>query len=346
MSKKKLIFIYPKLYTFIQTEIKALSSEFELITIDQDWLNRLLLPFTFIQQFVFLLFNISKVDTILVSFGGYLSFFPALFGKVFRKKVAIIVHGTDCVDFSEINYGNLRIPLMKWFIEKSYQLANVILPVSESLVYTENNYYSVKTLKFGYSHHLKDIKTPYQVIPNGLIIEDWQVENITKKENTFITVMTSDQTERKGANLIVEVARKLPKFSFYFAGTENIVGGNFLPENVICLGKLSPNELRDYYSKTQFYLQLSNFEGFGVALCEAMLCECIPIVSDVNYLPSIVGDSGFVLNKRNVEMLIDLMHEVLKSDINNFGQKARKRIIENFSIENRQELLISTLKSF
>ena len=34
----------------------------------------------------------------------------------------IIVHGTDCVDFSEINYGNLRIPLMKWFIEKSIEM--------------------------------------------------------------------------------------------------------------------------------------------------------------------------------------------------------------------------------
>ena len=111
------------------------------------------------------------------------------------------------------------------------------------------------------------------------------------------------------------------------------------------MGKLTPNELRDYYSRTQFYLQLSNFEGFGVAICEAMLCNCIPIVSDVNHLPTIIGDSGFVLKKRNLDMLNDLINVALKSDISNLEEKARDRIVNNFSTENRQKLLIQELMS-
>ena len=345
MSKKKIIFIYPGLYTFIQTEIKLLSDEYQLISINQGWSKKVLLPFNLLIQFFFLLFNLHKVECILISFGGYSSFLPSLLGNLFGKKVAIIVHGTDCVSFSEINYGNLRSPLLRYFTKKSYQWASIVLPVSESLVYTENNYFSSNTLKFGYTHHLSNINTPYKVIPNGLITGDWNVISKAKIENSFITVMTSNQTERKGANLIAEVANKLPNCIFYIAGSDRLKGIDPLPKNVIFLGILSPDQLKNYYNKTQFYFQLSNFEGFGVALCEAMLCGCIPIVSNVNFLPNIVGDSGFVLMKRNSEMLFGLMDTALNSDLINLEKKARNRILDNFSGENRQRLLISTLKN-
>ena len=107
---------------------------------------------------------------------------------------------------------------------------------------------------------------------------------------------------------------------------------------------LSPIELMKLYSTTQFYLQLSNFEGFGVAICEAMLCQCVPIVSDVNFLPSIIEDTGFILKKRNKEMLVELIKSSLDSDLTKLSFSARKRIIDHFSVQNRQKILIKTLK--
>ena len=215
MKKENIIFIYPKLFTFIKTEIKILESEFNVISIKQNWSNKIILPFNFIIQFFFfLIFNLHKSNIILVSF-RILVFFSALFGRMFNKAVAIIVHGTDCVSFPEINYGNLRSSLMSWFTKKSYQLSNLILPVSESLVYTENTYYSEK-LKFGYTYHLKNIKTPYKVIPNGLITEDWESNCVEKQMNTFITVMTNDQIKRKGGDLIIEL-KELKHCTFYFS---------------------------------------------------------------------------------------------------------------------------------
>lgn len=344
MKKEKLIFIYPKLFTFIKTEIRLLSSDFDLIIKENNWTNKFLLPFNLVSQFFFLLFNVGKADVILVSFGGYWSYLPSLFGRIFKKRVAIVVHGTDCVSFPEISYGNLRNPLMRWFSKKSYQLTDILLPVSESLVYTENNYYCDQTLKFGYTQHLGNIKTPYKVIPNGLIVEDWNLENTCKNKNTFITVMTNDQVRRKGADLILEVSKEFPDCIFYIAGSTMIYGVKVLPENVKCLGQLTPSELKEYYSSTQFYLQLSNFEGFGVAICEAMLCKCVPIVSDVNFLPSIVGDSGFVLKKRKKELLVELFKTALLSDTDRLGTLAREKIHQEFPVTKRKEMLISVLK--
>jgi len=345
MHKEKLIFVYPKLFTFIQTEIKLLSDDYELIHQPRNWSSKFRLPLNLINQFFFLLLNIRKVHTILVSFGGYWSLLPTLFGKTFGKKVFIVVHGTDCVSFPEINYGNLRIPLMRYFTRKSYQWASIILPVSESLVFTCNTYYAEKALEFGYSHHLTNIKTPYKVIPNGLVIEDWiRDDEVKKVKNTFITVMTQDQLERKGAFLIVDAANHLPNCKFYFAGIDKIEKLDF-PENVICLGHLTPQVLKQWYSKTQFYLQLSNFEGFGVSICEAMLCNCVPIVSDVNFLPTIVGNSGFILYKRDVSLFVDLVNTALKSDLKSLEIDAKERIIENFPINKRKEILFSILKN-
>jgi len=346
MSKKKLIFIYPKLYTFIHTEIKLLSDEFELISITQNWESKILLPFNLIRQVVFLLINIRKVDIILISFGGYWSFLPAFFGNLLGKKVAIVVHGTDCVSFPEINYGNLRSPLMRYFTQKSYHWASIILPVSESLVYTENNYFSEKVLKFGYAHHLNNIKTPYKVIPNGLIINDWSRNtNISKEEGSFMTVLAPGKIVVKGADLIIKVAKSLPNCKFYFAGIDNIEKVE-LTDNVICLGRLNPLELKHWYSKTQFYLQLSNTEGFGVALCESMLCECVPIVSDVNFLPSIVGDSGFVLKRRNSDLLVKVIRSALKSELKHLEKESRKRIETKFSSDKRKEMLVLALNNY
>jgi glycosyltransferase involved in cell wall biosynthesis len=344
MQKEKLIFIYPQLFTFIKTEISLLSDNYELICKTQNWTNKLLVPFNLIVQLFFLLLNLRKVNTILVSFGGYWSYLPSFLGRLFGKKVAIVVHGTDCISFSEINYGNLRLPLMRYFTQKSYQWASIILPVSESLVYTENSYFSDKILKFGYTHHLSNISTPYKVIPNGLIINDWSRNaNISKEEGSFITVLTPGKIVIKGADLIVKAAKSLPNCKFYFAGIDNIEGVE-LTDNIICLGRLSPMELKHWYSKTQFYLQLSNTEGFGVALCEAMLCECVPIVSRVNFLPNIVGDSGFVLNNRNTSELIQIIKIANQTDLVNRMEKARARILEKFSAENRRKILIKELE--
>ena len=344
MHKKKIIFIYPSLYTFIQTDIKLLSENFELISVNQNWSSKLLLPFNIVYQFFFIILNIHRVENILVSFAGYCSFLPTLLGKIFNRRVSIIVHGTDCVSFPEIEYGNLRNSVLRFVTKKSLQWSSIILPVSESLVYTENDYFfSSKTIKFGYNYHLSNIKTPYKVIHNGLNVQSWDRNiSIIRNKTSFVTVLGKGKIKIKGVDLIIQVASKFPNSIFYLAGIDEVIGYD-VPENIICKGILNAEELKELYNQSQFYLQLSNTEGFGVALCEAMLCECIPIVSDVNFLPTIIGDSGLILKKRNVDMLFDLVNLALKLDISIMEQRSRKRIIDNFSIENRQRLLISAL---
>lgn len=343
--KENLIFIYPKKYTFIKTEIRLLESNYCIKDINLKWSKKLLLPFNFFLQFIFLIVNVFNSKIILISFAGYWSFLPALFGKIFNKKTYLVVHGTDCADFPQINYGSLRLFQMKFFIKYSYKLADLILPVSKSLVYTENTYFEDKTLKFGYSYHFKNINTKSIVIPNGIDTSFWKRNiNISRNRKSFITVLSPGQFLLKGGDLILEIAKRFPDYDFTFAGIEqHEVNCNL--NNVKFLGYVSPNKLINLYSQSQFYFQLSLFEGFGVAICEAMLCECIPIVSNVNILPSIVGVSGFVLEKKNPNKLVNLINIAISTDYNVLEKKARLRIVNNFSFENRKRLLLKTLQN-
>jgi hypothetical protein len=98
----------------------------------------------------------------------------------------------------------------------------------------------------------------------------------------------------------------------FYEKCKSYVIKNNLNNNVFFLGKLTPENLRHYYLSSQYYLQLSVYEGFGVSLCEAMLCECIPIGSSVNIIPEIIGDSGFILEKESIDELVFLVKTVMK----------------------------------
>jgi glycosyltransferase involved in cell wall biosynthesis len=80
-------------------------------------------------------------------------------------------------------------------------------------------------------------------------------------------------------------------------------------------------------------------EGFPSAPCEAMLCECVPITSNVAALPHIVGDTGFILTKKNPDELETLMRTALNSDVTALGKRARQRIMDLFPKTVRSKLI-------
>ena len=133
-----------------------------------------------------------------------------LLGKLFRKPVYIIIHGSDAVSFPEINYGSFRKKILSIVLNLCYKMADRLLPVSESLVYTENSFYKKNIiLKQGFSVELPNLKTPYSVIYNGFDLEKWYLSN--NKQNTFIAVFSESQFELKGGDLILAIVQE-PNF--------------------------------------------------------------------------------------------------------------------------------------
>ena len=58
-------------------------------------------------------------------------------------------------------------------------------------------------------------------------------------------------------------------------------------------GFVTDDELLGWYQRAKVYCQLSYYESFGMAAAEAMLCECVPVVTRKGALPEVVGETGF-----------------------------------------------------
>lgn len=345
MTKPKILLVTPSFQSFVQEDMRMLSERYELIVNTYNWQQKIFAPFYLFAQCLHILTTIHKVRFVFIHFGGYWSFFPALFGHFFGKPVYIVLHGTDSAAIPDLNYGSLRIPLLKWFCRKSYEWATLLLPVSESLIRTESNFLQKeKPVKNGILYHFPDLKTPIKVIPNGFNVKFWTIDTGVIKENqSFMAVLSAPQFTLKGGDLILELAKRLKSCSFLIVGMEKPIGLS-IPDNLRFTGTVSSNQLRAFYHKSRFYFQLSSFEGFGCALCEAMLCGCIPVVSNVNILPEITDNHGIILVQRDINLLEKIVKNLLNSPVNE-GEKelVRKAIADRYDKENRKKLLFDLL---
>jgi len=336
---KNIFYSYPVYASFVKNDENLFKSKYKVFSFHFVQTKRMLL-FSFIKQFIFLCINAFKTELYISFFAGYSSFLPGVFAFLTGKNHILVLGGTDCSSFPSINYGNFRKPILGWFTYKSIKMATHLAPVDLSLVRSENTFYDMDSKEQGYEVFCKGIKKPYTVINIGYDPLVFYHTGI-KEKNSFITLaqMTPANFFRKGIDLIFDMANKFPDCQFTIVGNTPEMKYNSVPNNVNLLPFVKYEDIRSLYSKHEFYLQLSIMEGFPSAPCEAMLCECIPIVSNVAALPNIVGDTGYILFKRDVQELEMLIKNAMVCDKEVMGENARKRIIKLFPTDTRAKLL-------
>lgn len=345
-NQKTILFVTPRMSGFALNDLTILSEEYNIIQNTYNWNKKKYTPFYLIHQFFFVAINISRINKIVIEFGGYWSFIPSLFGKLFGKHTIIICHGTDCSYLPSLNYGSLGKKYIKLFCKLSYQLVDLICPVSESLIKVENDFHiKGKETKQGILNFFPSLKTSFQVIHNALEIDFWQNKGYKKRKNTFMAVLSEKQYHLKGADLIYDMAKQFKDCHFEIVGLEQPKFLKNAPKNMSFSGKLNQKELIKKYCQSEFYFQLSSFEGFGLSLCEAMLCKCIPIGSSVNMIPEIIGENGYILEEKNSHQLEQIIKEALElKNKEVVAEKARQSIINRFSLEKRKMNLLKAIK--
>jgi glycosyltransferase involved in cell wall biosynthesis len=95
---------------------------------------------------------------------------------------------------------------------------------------------------------------------------------------------------------------------------------------VFLIGKIPHGEMAYWYNSVDFYLSASHYEGSGTALCEAMSCGCIPVVSDIPSFRTISGNSGFLYEPGSVDALLSVL---IKSRHVNLEEK-KKMVMDRF----------------
>ena len=114
----------------------------------------------------------------------------------------------------------------------------------------------------------------------------------------------------------------------------DLILGYGLEKTVFPLGEIS--DMRDVYQNADIVVFSSLTEATPLALCEAMSCGLVPIVTDVGDMKKMIGKSGIVCEAGNAKELSSALERILLSsdlEIRTFSKLAREEIIENYDLK-------------
>lgn len=336
MKLKTILFIKKSNSKFVIRDENILSKEYNLKRYNFGNAKGITVFPKFIKIFFWLFKNIWKSDIIFSWFCDYHTLLPVLFGKLFRKKIVIVIGGFDAAKVDEIDYGAHQESFRSKIIQLCSNISHLLLPVSKN---TERELF--RNIK------LKE-QNKSTVIYNGVDTNIFHNKETIKKKCSIITVGGVNKTsiKRKGIKLFAEAAKHLPIYSFYLVGKCTPEGLQIIepivPKNLVITDKISDSKLNKLMHESKIYVQASLHEGFGISLAEAMYCRCVPIVSKKAAIPEVVGNTGYYLHNLAVSELVDKIKKGIK-DYQKLNDKARDRIIRNFTLDIREKNLLNRL---
>ncbi|WP_407356685.1 glycosyltransferase family 4 protein [Methanolobus sp. WCC5] len=319
-KKHKILVVYNHKSTFVAKDIKILSDFFDVKEFEYRKKS----------DYPRLVWDILWSDVNYSWFALGYATAAVIISKILRKKSIVVAGGWDVEYFPDLNYGAMQSPGRIRKTCFTLKHADKILAVSEStkksvLRWCKDS--NVETVYHGYDHR---IYFPLQ------------------KDSLVVSIGTSSwgTLNVKGIETFVKSASYLPDVTFMLIGPHSDESILYLKEiaspNVIFKNYTPHNELIPILGKAKVYVQASAQESFGSALAEAMLCECVPVVTVRGALPEVVGNSGYYVEYNDPERTAQQIKKALMS---NKGSIARDRIIRHFPIDTRRNKIIEIIKN-
>lgn len=121
-----------------------------------------------------------------------------------------------------------------------------------------------------------------------------------------------------------------------------------IEDKVVITGKVSEEDLKAYYEIADLFLCMSEHEGFGVPLLEAMKMEVPVLAYRSSAIPETMDGAGIVVQEKNYAYIGALVHEVLNDATIYQGvikkQKERIKRLENTDTEKILLKVIENIK--
>ena len=225
-----------------------------------------------------------RTDVVYAFFASEHALVPALVARLLRRRFVLVPAGYDYANLPERQYG-LAARGKGWLPRLIGRLATVALPISRQTMW--------EFLALVPSAAPRTYLAYLAVDP-----EEFRDPGVARAANTVVTVAHVDEEawSRKGIDRFVEAARRDSARRYVLVGriAETIEPRlrAMAPSNLDCVGRLSHDDLRRTLWGAAAYVQLSWHETFGVAMAEAMLCGCVPVITDCPALHEVAGRWG------------------------------------------------------
>lgn len=256
------------------------------------------------------------------------TFLALSLARLMRKPSVLVIGGVDTARMPEIGYGMQRGGPRRWIAR--WTIANatrLITNSSSSLAEIEAN------LGLGPDR----VTLVYHGIPDRFGDRgDMGAERMALS----VGVVDRRNLERKGQRPFTEAAARLPDVQFVLVGRwlDNAIEElrAVAGPNVTFTDYLDDQTLDGYFWRAAVYVQPSRHEGFGLAVAEAMLARCVPVVTDAGALLEVVGDTGVVIPAPEPAQVADGVRHALELGPE-AGERARRRVLERFPYQMRRD---------
>lgn len=241
--------------------------------------------------------NVFGADIIYIWFADYPALPFVVYSKLFGIPCVVNVGGWEVYAAQDIGYGNQLNPIRGF-------ASRWICKVTDSVIVPSN----------AYGRIVRDLVPAANVSVIPCCIDTTLCDApLPAKRGVVTAICTSGTNALKG----------IPAFLAATSGMEANVIKNISHENLI-----------EAFKHAKVYCQLSRTESCGVSLLEAMACGCVPVVTNCDALPEVVGETGRIVHyNQRFETRRAIDAALLMS-----GDQARDRARE-FSKENRKTIL-------
>jgi len=354
LKRKRILYVTPLKIAFFALDQKLLAEKYEVIPYfleaKPSGAGNL---YALVALAFYILRHGRKMDAMITWFGDYHSAVMAFFGKLLHIRVIIFAGGQEAICYPEIRKGVYLKKFRGKVVKYALRNATHVVPNHASLLYHENYYYTPDGKKDGIRYYIPDIQTPMTIIPNGINTDSYfRDPGIEKEPDRVLTVGSMGSTFdfiNKGFDLFTELARRNPDLKFTLTGVKRQflpwMEANYhvgsIPNLELVYFYVTDEDLFRNYNRAKVFVQASITEGMPNTLNEAMLCECIPVGSNVNGIPDAMGGTGVLVYHRSVEELEQAVRKALTMDT---GSRARQHALNNFTYAIRKEKLLDLLE--
>jgi glycosyltransferase involved in cell wall biosynthesis len=316
----RILFACPSDASFIRVDREVLAERWPVEVWKQPgrWTN----PFKLLPMFF-------RADLVVGWWASWHTFWPITLAWVFRKPSLLIVGGFDTANMPEIGYGFQQGGPQKW-------LSRWVMRRATRLV-TNSNYSREeigRNIGFGPErveviHH--GVPDPYGGLPG---------DEARRRMALSVGFVTRGNLEIKGQRAFVETAAELPDIEFVLAGPHKDDAAAQLQAkatpNVTFTGWLEQDDLDRLFREASVYVQASQHEGFGIAVAEAMLAGCVPVVTAAGALPEVVDGTGIQVPTDDPKDVAAGIRQALEAGPE-ARAAARERVLTAFPVDVRRQ---------
>ncbi len=323
---KRILYVHSRKASFVAIDRAILAAEYEVEDLYQP--GRVPNPVKVVR-------GVLRADLVFGWFASWHTFFPVTLAWLLRKPSVQIIGGFDTANMPDIDYGYQQGGLRRW-------ASRWIMKRATRLITNSN-----------YSRSEIAANTPIApervtVVHHGVPDPFGPLGESHERERLALTVghIVKTTLMQKGHQPFVEAARHLPDVRFAFVGKWHDDAIEHLrslaPDNVEFTGWLSDEELESLYARASVYVQASRHEGFGLAVAEAMLAGCVPVVMDVTAMPEVVDGAGVLISSQEPETVATGIREALSRGPDAHAA-ARQRVLDEFPMQARRDGILAVV---